>query len=132
MRLPRVRFTVRRMMVAVAVVALVFACGLQARRLHRLSRAYAEKAARFGFGEKMLRAAAAMYQAGSESLKKDLATRPVEPALRELLARDAEDEERNAERILRSANYRGLLRSKYEHAAAHPWLPVADDPPYPE
>jgi Tfp pilus assembly protein PilE len=35
MRLPRVRFTVRRMMIVVAIVAILIGVGLQVRRAHR-------------------------------------------------------------------------------------------------
>ena len=47
-RFPRVRFTVRWMLVAVAVVAVALAGALQAVRMSRLADVYYRKAAEFG------------------------------------------------------------------------------------
>jgi hypothetical protein len=109
MRMPRVRFTVRRLMVAVAVLALVAAIGEMTRRsasYDRLARYYAER----------------------ETLSLDLMAafaRPDRPELSEVCSVEyarnrafAEHEER--------------LKRKYRRAARYPWLPVAPDPPEPE
>jgi hypothetical protein len=47
MRFPRVRFTVRRMMLAVAAIAAALAIGVEAFRLFRVSDGYRRSAARF-------------------------------------------------------------------------------------
>ena len=51
MRLPRVRFTVRTMMVMVAAVALTTALGMEARRLHGHYRERTEIAARYAYAD---------------------------------------------------------------------------------
>ena len=96
MRLPRarLRFTVRRMMVAVAVVACIFWASLL----------IMERRRRF------------LMIAGSLRM----------PDARFLRYRD------NAVYELRLARWHDEMQAKYEFAAAHPWLPVAPDPPAPE
>ncbi len=90
MPLPRVRFTVRRMMVAVAVAACIF-CLIERRR-------------RFLIIVGRLRMPDARF------------------------LRHPGD----ADYVLRLARWHDELQAKYEFAAAHPWLPVAPDPPAPE
>jgi hypothetical protein len=93
MALPRVRFTVRRMMVAVAVVACIFWASLL----------IIERRGRF------------LIIVGSHRM----------PDARFLRHRDADY-------VLRLARWHDEMQAKYEFAAAHPWLPVAPDPPEPE
>jgi hypothetical protein len=95
MRLPRarLRFTVRRMMVAVAVVACIFWASLL----------IMERRRRF------------LIIAGSHRM----------PDARFLRHHDADSE-------LRLVRWHDEMQAKYEFAAAHPWLPVAPDPPDPE
>ena len=103
MRLPRVRLTVRRLMVAVAVVALCLtAWSYWDRRDERY----------FEFAVKAMShtTLAVAYETG----------RPI-GSLRE-----------RARVNPRKAAYHAALARKYEYAASRPWLPVLPDPPEPE
>lgn len=105
MRLPRVRFTVRRLIVLVAVVAV----GLWAARMWRLSREYQELAYRHAYGAATI-----------EHIMQG-------PPLREAGHRDGGPTPREAYH-----DYEVSLAAKYFRAAACPWLRVAPDPPPPE
>jgi hypothetical protein len=103
MRLPRVRFTVRRLMVAVAIVALCLpAWSFWARRDER----YLE----FAIKAMKHNTLAEAYETGRPlgSLRERARVNPCKAA------------------------YHATLARKYEYAASHPWLPVAPDPPEPE
>jgi hypothetical protein len=102
MRLPR--FTVRRLMVAVAIVGVLLAAvlGLERRRewLRRLSQRHESRAMVCDM-EKLI---GAMNRQPATWL---------------------------ANRQARLEYHKSLAR-KYRQAASHPWLPVAPDPPEPE
>ncbi len=105
---PRFRLTVRSLMVAVAASGLVAwgtAMKLRAAR-------FREKAESFDACEQVV---AAVARARSQAL--GLESRPTGP---------------EAERVRRRAEWCVGMRSKYERAARHPWLPVGPDPPEPE
>lgn len=108
MKLPRVRFTVRSMMVVVVIVAVSIWAKFRvdSRRTHfiQLVRHYHEK--RFA-------ASAFSYSGPGRAIMEE---------------RMKADESR---RVNASAYYSDLIR-KYERAARYPWLPVASDPPKPE
>ena len=113
MRLPRVRFTVRRTMVAVAVVALAF--GIV--RLWTARQLYLEKAAEHaGFRALVLRSpdTIAYWESRWTDQRRGLPARypwpggpPFVPAM---------------------AKYHDAMRIKYERAAHYPWLPIEPDP----
>jgi hypothetical protein len=112
MRWPRVRFTVRRMMVAVAVVAV----GLGALILIARSHAYSVRAGNHGYREWRCWEAIRVYGADP----------------RGVTLRGPEPVEVFIDRSRRLAGYYATLRRKYEQAAARPWLPVEPDPPEPQ
>jgi hypothetical protein len=123
MTLPRVRFTVRRMMVAVAVVGPLV--GLMMRHLQfRRMVAFHDSQVFESFEIKPL-----PRKAGSPGLALASITvfnrfgRPV----------DCVDQAGDAMKRLASRSaWHEALRRKFEYAATHPWLPVAPDPPEPE
>lgn len=102
MRLPRVRVTVRRLMVGVAVTALALA----ADQVRRRRADYLGRAAINADAEQMSRAYADD-------------------------ARGPHCDPQRVERGDALAAYHAALRLKYERAARRPWLPVAPDPPEP-
>jgi hypothetical protein len=107
---PRVRFTVRWMMVAVAVVGLL--CGglaLMERRQVFLSRAAKHS--------DLASMRPAFYHPGPNMW----ANATFAEAARRV----------NTYPSLHAA-YHDYLRRKYENAARHPWLCISPDPPYPE
>jgi len=110
MRLPSVRFTVRRIMVAVAIMAVFFgaADGLRRRR--------------GSFGQqarKWQRMASAEYIASLSVVQHTT----FGPSPLEL---------RISEAHYQLADHYWALKEKYERAASAPWIPVEPDPPAPE
>jgi hypothetical protein len=118
MRLRRPRFTIRRLMVVVAVVATMLTA-------EKMRRAWWERSLK-----------AAEYAAEAKSWSEDaskverMMVKPrsrSDPASRQRLA-DLDGVARNYRDHERS--YRELA-SKYTRAAARPWLPIEHDPPDP-
>ncbi len=135
MRLPRVRLTVRRMMVVVAVVAVALAGGLTYRRwaVYReraAGHAHAEQLARFllGGGIAVIRGADGRV----EEVNGPVAVRTSEAGggLTEFMILPTPGYDAVA--LGRRAAYHARLRRKYERASARPWLPVEPDPPGPQ
>ena len=106
-RLPRVRFTIRRMMVVVAVTAIAFGGAAGLARVERLASEYRRLYAR--------------HSAEAQRFS--------EEASRALVLRNARDRYVRASRL---ADYHAHLEAKYQHAAHNPWLPVEPDPPPPD
>jgi hypothetical protein len=147
MRRPRVRFTVRRLMVAVAVVAIGF-WGLA---LVRVSQDYRQRAS---IAEGAERAADVLENTSHQSawaidleadrIERDRANgllvdvvllETPERSLDSVVARmrtKATLSARDAARYGRIRRYGAYLKQKYRRAARYPWLPVAPDPPAPE
>jgi len=119
MRLPQVRFTVRRAMIVVALAAFMLA-GFRAWqwRAH-----YLERASSYGATANDCADAAAWL----ELLRDDTE----EKARRgDLSWKDsAVNLRREAEKTRRWSAYWDQLRRKYKAAAARPWLPIEPDPP---
>jgi len=111
-------------MIAVAVVALMVASGVEMRRLYRLSSYYrnqatvAKRAQKYRIGE-LVRAERRVKE--RQAWVADGSARP--GTVRTSIAiRD---------QISRQIDYWRNLKSKYERAARYPWLPVDPDPPEP-
>jgi hypothetical protein len=131
-RFPRVRFTVRRLMVAVAVVATIL---WSVHTIHRW-RLYRERLRYYILAENLYRPrpSAPERMAASQEAQGLVCYFRVEQAagrlpvgvcrLRFGLGTEAE--------IRRFADHLAVLKRKYELAAYYPWLPVAPDPPEPE
>ena len=98
---PRVRFTVRRLMVAVAVVAIL--CGASV--LVRRSSYFRAKAVRYRVRVGMERSLLSML----------------------MMRYDSSEPEWAGPRRRRISRLQELMR-KYDRAARYPWLPVAPDP----
>jgi hypothetical protein len=104
MRLTRVRFTVRRLMVAVAAAGAMSAAVAAIRARSERFRSLAEYHA----------ARVAMWSRGSEGRYRVWV-------------------DWRGERVSRAASgWHADLAGKYERAARHPWLSVAPDPPEPK
>lgn len=108
MRVPRVRFTLRRLMAAVAASAVI----LGGVRLHRQATDYRSRAAGSAQTLALIRNGAWGYRlvVGQDG--------------RWHRVIDRAD-------LLSLIRYHTELRTKYERAAARPWLPVEPDPPEP-
>jgi hypothetical protein len=113
----RRRFTIKHMMVAVALVSILFGAAIEVPRLWTLRRQYLGFAQGYGYWETRYHGAANIRQEityYSTSLPRG----PEPSANRIQTLRD------------RAAHY-GKLRAKYEHAARYPWLTVEPDTPLP-
>jgi len=141
-RLPRPRFTVRRMMVAVAIMAAVLGAGkwligLERRRGLFLDRASSHRATVRYYASRIAllrqRAAEASHHVAYYSRRRvpHFSRQEAEEQRRcyEAFVRRLSIEERRSERKL--LDHIGLAR-KYERAAARPWLDIPPDPPMPD
>ncbi len=142
MKLPRVRFTIRRLMLAVMVAALF----LTAMILVKRSRFFASQAALHAAEEAQLKYALGVFAGDpADFLKKE------QEFIARARAHDGHSPERYWYGLNQSAEAHQLaekseenlkiwrqdlksevaMRAKYEWAAAHPWQSVAPDPPEP-
>lgn len=137
MRMPRVRFSVRGLMVVVAIAGVVFAVPrvlwlrtryfLNEARYHALLQAAYNKGHIDYHGDliwphRYLELTISVDDL--ESWKAYLATRRPIPSWKQVTV--------SADRAPGISFYHWNLRNKYERAARQPWLPVAPDPPEPE
>jgi hypothetical protein len=128
MRLPRPRFTMRAMMIAVAIIGIVMGAEVMRRR----SKAFRERA---DFHEGRRISVLSMEndcKSWEVKLREEFATmvwfldettRPME------LGERIKDLRQDQEELRRMAAWQSRMASKYNHAAAHPWLTVEADPP---
>jgi hypothetical protein len=151
MKLPRPRFTVRRLMVAVAIVA----SGFWAERMWRQRQDYLDRAIREGVGEKHYAYLARVLETGTPTLASFRGSLPDGSRVhifgfgseRRVFFKEYGggnpfiDDQSAADEVAvagwavmcRSESLRiRQLRLKYEWAARYPWLPVAPDPPAPK
>jgi hypothetical protein len=121
-RIPRVRFTIKRMMLATAVLALVMGCC----KMAWLSSRY-RKAAQFSASiESMFRQLRRVTD-GDDKSRDDLALfLGLGPIVEDKVVRTAADRG-----FQKTVDYYAALRRKYERAAAWPWLAVEPDSPEP-
>ncbi len=115
MKFPRVRFTVRRMMVIVAVSAALMGAGVGYVRLSR-------KAAG-------LRARAGEHAAMEQTLRWMIATSGADAPV-DISPGPGIRSKRFTARAV--ADHVAALKAKYERAARFPWLHVEPDPPEPK
>jgi hypothetical protein len=138
MRLPRLRFTIRWMMVVVAIVALALGSTLWGLKMRRLARSYALRASTAKQAETNYR--------GLET-KVTRAVREIELGQKMIEPRPVREEPRFASIALdhqmrralglaaylkRLGDHHATLRRKYERAARYPWLTIEPGPPWPE
>jgi hypothetical protein len=136
MPLPRLRFTVRQLMLAVAVAALLTGGIVLARRsahYRREAEFHSRAAARLRAEQ---RSKASTARAGREQA--EMWTRRARDAGSKTAAQAVEDTapgiapyEAAARAAGATADNHDLLARKYERAARYPWLPVEPDPPQP-
>ncbi len=153
MRWPCPRFTVRRIMVAVAVLALILGGSLEAIRLKRYRDECLTRAATHAESERYSRGMEHMAREMAETAESFLAilqrwtvsrgsflrmTTIIREAerkraeLAEQQKRSAADERGQEARYAEYAAYHEALKRKYLRAAARPWQSVEPDPPPPE
>jgi hypothetical protein len=133
MRRPRVRFSVRRLMIAVAIFGSVIGVWLQAQRLRRLGRDYHLRAVTAAREERLWnQTLIRLSNATVEARSLAASLRPVDRDLAELWDAEAKSTFREEQAALSiAAHYAGLAR-KYRRAEARPWEAVAADPKEPK
>lgn len=152
MKLPRVRFTLRRMMVAVAVVGVAVGSGLTVARLKQLRDEYRRKSAyhaqemeQWDLSGGNFYDGSNVYRLGSDGRILRWYPLPNPPVGMMMIPDDGpwvegtgglpeEVRKEVTRRILAfraSAEYHATLHRKYERAAASPWLGINRDPPEP-
>jgi tetratricopeptide (TPR) repeat protein len=157
-RLPRIRFTVRRMMAAVAVTALILGGSVEAVRLKRQRDKFLTKAAEHARGkevaletERLCVERAQSFKSSWERIAPHLNGRGLGVATDQRVAAIAEMETsravvldkdvakwrwewwaRQAAMYHASAAYHTALNQKYREAASRPWLSIELDPLPPE
>ncbi len=132
MRRPNIRFTVRRMMVVVASVAVAIGATLEFKRLGRLSRDYHRRALTSAREERMWRRGSSGREASElEARRLSVALRSKDRVLADLWAEETSTRARENREVREIFNHHARLRRMYERAASYPWEPVAPDPPEP-
>jgi hypothetical protein len=114
----RSRFTVRRLMIAVAIAGVFFGGVVELPRLWVLRRQYLGLAEKYGYWETRLN--------GVVELRQELTFYSMSQP------RGPEPSPERLARMKARADYYSRQRAKYEHAARFPWLRVAPDPPAPD
>ncbi len=140
MRVPRFRFTMRWLLVAVAIVALV--CGAEALRRRRsiyrreqsawsrLKNWAARDVERYDrWEEQSLRGMREMQALYERFRELDGARRARDESRRQ--SEEAAEYHGRAVRERALIQYYSRMEAKYERAARYPWLPVTPDPPDP-
>jgi hypothetical protein len=127
MKLPRVRITVRALMVAVAIAAAVSgATALDRRRDGYRERADANAEREHAWGNRAEQSESWAATCLREARGDDFIS-----SLHDELMADARRYQKEAASARRREAYHSRLRRKYEHATSRPWLYVAPDPPEP-
>ena len=111
MRMPRVRMTLRTMIVGVALAGILLGVYERRERFKRLSLAHSSPLEGLGVSDLEVYLLLSPGQSERTEAQEERlrATRPLAPFL----------------------EYHGILAKKYEFAASRPWLPVESDPPTP-
>jgi type II secretory pathway pseudopilin PulG len=122
----RLRFTVREMLIATAIIALLMGAG----RLLWLSSVYRKAALAHAAAENLARTLQSAVENEGD------AVRELQVAFDVQVEPDSEaDKARRAAAVRvnqKTAEYHAALKHKYERAAAHPWMPIDPDPHPPE
>jgi hypothetical protein len=132
MRVPRVKFSVQRMMLAVASLAILMGVTREVSRLRRLSQGYTRKAVLAGREERGWRRALIDRMVSEADARQRSVTLRAKD--QDLAAEWAVEASICAEEVVevRSvlAHFVGV-HQKYQRAASRPWDMVAPDPPEP-
>jgi hypothetical protein len=145
MGIPKARFTIRRMMIGIAVIAAVFGLGSEGMRLKQFRDRCLMKATYHDAVEQasLLTVEISNQRAAAlEAHERD--SRDDSGSLTALskhyvnlqedarsIRRQAIDEREHASRCARLAEYHAALKKKYRQAADRPWAPVVPDGPRP-
>lgn len=132
MRMPR--FTIWRMMILVAVIALVFSGTLAAMRGGRWSGIYQQKAAEhaaklpgLNYVADLHARAAQACRDRAESFRSSGKTEDAASSIEQAAWWD-----KSVAELRERIRYRDRMRQKWEYAVRYPWLRVEPDPPAPE
>jgi hypothetical protein len=131
MKLPRVRFTVRRMIVMVAISGMLFGIGIEGLRWNRTRKLALKWAATCDYNVRLNRQRAAVWQASLVKLQKEASEMAGEfregHLFDETLAKSRKDYNYKIELYNNEENFYGLMKQRLSHVASHPWLPLPTD-----
>jgi hypothetical protein len=122
--MPHFRIMKRRTTLLIVVATLVLVTGGYA-----AVRTVSQRANRFRQHARFHARRAAMFR--KSIVSKERTARDCEAYGGERMLQVARDYRAEAKLCVKLADYHARLIPKYEHAAAHPWLPVDPDPPEP-
>jgi hypothetical protein len=132
MRKLRHGFTIRQMMVVVAVTGVLLGGWLEAARLIRVATTRRREAASHAASEALVRKfATSSSQQAQELLQSAEQWRSSNPRFAQEVKRSASIAWDQAERYNRNADYWAMLHKKYDRAARLPWSSIEPDPPPP-
>jgi hypothetical protein len=145
MRLPRLRFTVRRLMLVVAIAGLIMGGGVSGHRMWELSRYYAGHAQSSKAQERYCRGSADLYMYAAQRTEETARLLTAVVSTRGLARKSLRSEGYSDESVQwRAVGLRklaadraskavelGAQARKYDRAARYPWLPVEPDRPEP-
>jgi hypothetical protein len=114
MRTPRKRVNVRTLMVAVAVIAILFGGAVELPRLWNLRQQYLGYAEKYAYWETRL--------GGAVNIRQEITYYSLSQP------RGPEPSADRLAKMKKQASYFAQLRAKYEHAARCPWIHVEPDP----
>jgi hypothetical protein len=132
MKLTPVRFTVRRMMVAVALNCISMGVTREVRRLGRQSLEYRRRAVTAAREQRGWRQAMIGRVASEVEAQRLVAVlRTKDQDLADLWVLEASVWSRAVSEVREVVAFHARLRQKYQRAASRPWEPVEPDPPEP-
>jgi hypothetical protein len=132
MRFPRVKLTVGRLMLFVALVSVLMGLTREVTRLRRLSREYSRKAVLAVREEREWRGELFGSKADeAEARRLSIVLRAKDQELADLWASKVPIYQREVREARAILAHQVGLRRKYERAASCPWEPVAPDPAEP-
>jgi hypothetical protein len=145
MRSPRIQFTIRRMMIAVAVIASVLGIGIEGMRLKRARDSCFVRCGKYAELERIYLILERLYRSEATLNQQEAALRERFAALHEQVAarrtprssaagsrQNAANALARAIKIAEIAAYYTALKQKYRQAADRPCSPVEPDGPEPK
>jgi hypothetical protein len=134
MKMPSLRFNVRRVVIALVIVSLIVVLEIGRRKRSVLL----EKASEHSSSEELFLTLARLTEKSPPPRKPDLSKidvknqGPITDFIDEDPEKLAEEQKVKVAAFRKKAAFFSLLREKYERAALFPWLPVGPDPVEPK
>jgi hypothetical protein len=129
---PRVRFTIRTMMIGVIFVAIILFVVVEFGQLRRVARLRRQEAAKYAEMEAIFRRELARTEQDAAWSRAELASPADEyKNMKQIAGERLYYLEQEISRYGRIIQHAATLKRKYEIAASRPWQSVGPDPPMP-